>query len=488
MENGEPRSTRFRALLIGNAIFDAGDPDLGNLKGPLNDVDALAERLAHKQTGLFQCEPLLKNATAKVMRDEVGKFFEAGTEDDCLLFYYSGHGRLDITGRFYLCGSDTDTRMHLYTPRLAGELLSEMVSYSPARLKIIILDCCYASEFKGGDWLRKYMFGQGCFVLTARHPDGPLVPDAKTPRDLSPFTALLVEALGSGELDGDRDGFVTVNEVAQYISTRSHTTFAFQHWTGTGIVPIARTASAQPGVQAVIVVPDTIDHPSSGAGVVPFSVPDRSGLLPDLLPVPGTSARLGRYLVTNSQFRAFLRAVENAAWRPETARRAPLQVDHNYLRDWDDADFPDGFEHYPVVNVSSSAAAAYTAWAGRQLGEALRLPSPAEWEAAAIAGRLDTGWLAADVAAGRVNFRSTLGAPAAVADFEPNPYGFCDLIGNVWDLCVDGSGSPTLRGGAFNTPQARLTEHLPLSSSRQCREDVGFRCAVGPGRRTRKDA
>jgi hypothetical protein len=483
MARSESSAARFKALLVGNANYAANDPELSDLKGPLNDVDSLAARLADPRTGLFTCPPPLKNATAGEMNRVIGEFFSVADRNDCLLFYYSGHGRLDVSDRFYLCGADTDSRMHLHEARLSGDDLSMMVRYSPARLKIIILDCCYASKFKGGDWIRKHAFGEGSFVLAARRPDSDLVPDASTAYGLSPFTALLVEALESGELDQDADGFVTINEVAEYITTQARTRrdapFAFQHWTGTGIVPIARSGLAAPDIQPAIVDPGSQEPPPGRhAALVPFSVAARPGALPELLPVPGMAARLGRHLVTNGQFRAFLQDPENAQWRPEAARAALLQVDDNYLRDWDGDVVPFEFEHYPVVNVSIRAALAYTTWVGRRLGEPLRLPRQAEWASAALAGRADSGWLAADVAAGRVNYRRTGAAPAPVGDFEPHPGGFCDLVGNVWDLCTDDDGLPVLRGGAFNTPEARLRERLQLRSDRECRGDSGFRCAT----------
>lgn len=462
---GELAPATFKALLVGNADFPADPFGLAALKGPLNDVDALHKELSRADTGLFRCQRPLKNAPAATMVETIGEFFAAADRDDCLLFYYSGHGRIDLDGDFYLCAHDSDTAKP-HAPKVSGVELAKIVHHSPAALKIIILDCCYASEFKGGMWSPRYFRGQGRFVLAAARRGGPLVPDARTPQDLSPFTAALIEALRRADLDADGDGYITVDDVARYISDQAadvpNAPYALQQWTGTGIVPIARST------------PEAPQPPPP-----PPSPPPPVGALPDLLPVPSEGAPefyLSRHLVTNGQFRAFLRDPANEQWRPRTARRSGRHVDQDYLRDWDEVDVDPEFEHYPVVTVSLDAAKAYTAWAGEQLGRPLRVPRRSEWERAAAAGR-NGNWPAQDVAVGRVNFRGTLAALSEVGEFRANPYDLCDLLGNVWEICVDDAGSPSLHGGAFDTPRERLLERLVPASPVQCRADVGFRCA-----------
>jgi formylglycine-generating enzyme required for sulfatase activity len=199
---------------------------------------------------------------------------------------------------------------------------------------------------------------------------------------------------------------------------------------------------------------------------------------PEFLPVPPgcPSFWLGRHLVTNGQFRCFLSAEENARWDPEYARGGP-DADDNYLRHWGGSAMPKDLTNFPVVNVSLASARAYTAWLHRRLGFAARLPTLSEWHIAAVASR-PGDWLCEELRAGRVNFRGTQARLTEVGDFGLNPYGFADLVGQACEMCVDASAEPVRCGAAFNVPRERLEETSEIPSSRECRGDTGFRCAL----------
>lgn len=114
----------------------------------------------------------------------------------------------------------------------------------------------------------------------------------------------------------------------------------------------------------------------------------------------------------------------------------------NWRRPRGPASSIDGLADHPVVQVSYTDALAYATWAGK------RLPTEAELELAAGAGndnspyawgeeRDPNGVAMANTWRGRFPFENT-GAHSAtgtspIGSFPANPWGFHDLIGNVWE-------------------------------------------------------
>jgi formylglycine-generating enzyme required for sulfatase activity len=76
---------------------------------------------------------------------------------------------------------------------------------------------------------------------------------------------------------------------------------------------------------------------------------------------------LGRYPVTNWEFRAFLEDTR-ASWLPTS---------------WTHGVYPPDRANHPVHTVPAAAAEAYAGWLSSQTGRRFRLPTEAEWEHAA---------------------------------------------------------------------------------------------------------
>ena len=136
---------------------------------------------------------------------------------------------------------------------------------------------------------------------------------------------------------------------------------------------------------------------------------------------------IDKHEVTNAQFQKFVLA--NPDWGKGQIDRAF----HNghYLVHWNGNDYPSGKANHPVVYVSWYAAMAYAQWAGK------RLPMEREWLYAGrggVAGKnLTWGTVPYTSEANYINKADTM----PVGEYPPNGYGLYDVVGNVWEWCLD---------------------------------------------------
>src|SRR5208282_3691037 len=191
---------------------------------------------------------------------------------------------------------------------------------------------------------------------------------------------------------------------------------------------------------------------------------------------------IDKFPVTNAEFKKFVDATH---YHPKD--------DHNFLRDWKNGAYPEGWANKPVTWVALEDARAYAAWAEK------RLPHEWEWQYAAQGtdGRLypwGSDWNAAAVPP--VETRRVMRAPTAVDAYPQgaSPSGVTDLTGNVWQWTEEFTDEHTragiLRGGSYYQPQGshwyfpqayKLNEHgkyLLIAPSTDRSATVGFRWVV----------
>ena len=135
--------------------------------------------------------------------------------------------------------------------------------------------------------------------------------------------------------------------------------------------------------------------------------------------------------VTNEQFVRFLEAMggekdsnHNDIIRPRDSR---------IKRSGGRLSIESGYARHPVVGVTWYGAIAYAKWVGK------RLPTEAEWEAAARGGLENALYPTGDkIEKSQANFFSA--DTTAVMSYAPNEYGLYDIAGNVYEWCYDWYG------------------------------------------------
>jgi len=235
---------RYRALLIGNSTYPADEHNLQTLKGPVKDIAALNRALIDPQTGLFADVDvtLLPEATSGRVIKTMGRFFGTAARDDVLLAYFSGHGKLDQSGRLHLCMQDTEST-DLLSTAVSSARINEFADACRARTVVIVLDCCHAGAFRGGE-LGDAVAGPGRYVLTSCRSTQ-LANDATVENGTSYFTQHLVDGLLGAAADQDRDGWVTFSDLYAYVNRRLREAgkqIPQQRVSGDGDVRLARSS------------------------------------------------------------------------------------------------------------------------------------------------------------------------------------------------------------------------------------------------------
>lgn len=195
---------------------------------------------------------------------------------------------------------------------------------------------------------------------------------------------------------------------------------------------------------------------------------------------------LGRFEVTFAQYLQFCKA---------TGRSIP-------------ADEGWGMNNRPVINVSWQDAVDFTKWLSKKTGRTFRLPSESEWEYAAR-GKTTTNYpWGNEIGVKQANcfdcgseWDGKMTAP--VGSFPPNGFGLFDMIGNVYEWCldriskrkyegapVDGSAQELAegtrmdrinRGGSWKYPSGELTVFRRCWDEAASRTNyLGFRVLLEP--------
>ena len=219
---------RRLALLIGNQSFDP-DSKFEPLRGPHNDVDALAAVLRDSARGGFTEVRPIKDARHRDLVPAVRRILREATKDDEVLIHYSGHGQPDEDGRLFLAAADSHAE-ELAATALRATDLQEWMARSPARSVVMLLDCCYAGAFgkvltgsmrgrhaAGIQQQFRDMVASGRFILTSS-TSWQTSQEAEGETDgvwMGRFTRSVIERLNDEV--GDTAGWVRFSDLAAHV-------------------------------------------------------------------------------------------------------------------------------------------------------------------------------------------------------------------------------------------------------------------------------
>jgi hypothetical protein len=220
-----------KALIVANDEYE--HEGLGQLSAPAADAQALAGVLGDEQIGDFDVQ-IVRNEPAHVIQALIEELFSEARPDDVLLVHFSCHGLKSESGELFFAAANTRPN-RLGSTAVSADFVQRCLRTSRSRSVVLLLDCCYGGAFARGVTVRaagdvdvlgsfppeRAGSGRGRAVITASSAmeyafEGDRLSDDAGPQP-SVFTSALVEGLATGEADRNQDGWVSLDELYEYV-------------------------------------------------------------------------------------------------------------------------------------------------------------------------------------------------------------------------------------------------------------------------------
>jgi formylglycine-generating enzyme required for sulfatase activity len=204
-------------------------------------------------------------------------------------------------------------------------------------------------------------------------------------------------------------------------------------------LPPTPSPSPSPSQDAAIAdaTPPADAAPAAASTATASSAPAENVHLPELVMIPGGTFAMGGVEVAELP-------VHQVTIKPFALGKFPVTVGEwkECVADKGCPDIATGPDDNPVTNVSYDDANAYLAWLSRVVGKPFRLPSEAEWEYAARAGKPTKYWWGDQMRVGMANCKgcNDAGDPVQllkIGSFQANPFGLFDMSGGVDQWVAD---------------------------------------------------
>ncbi|MGF1488775.1 MAG: SUMF1/EgtB/PvdO family nonheme iron enzyme [Prochloraceae cyanobacterium] len=216
------------ALLVGVSEYES---DFTNLPQAVKDVEAMAKVLVHSEMGDFDRSniAILQNPERQKMEEAIEELFIDRQINDLVLLFFSGHGIKDENGKLYLAAKNTRKTKQgelIRSSAIAARFIHETMNRSSSMRQVIILDSCFSGAFgenllakdDGAIDLKQELGGEGRAILTSSASTQYSFEEKG--ENLSIYTRYLLEGIQTGKADRNKDGFISVGELHQYVSDR----------------------------------------------------------------------------------------------------------------------------------------------------------------------------------------------------------------------------------------------------------------------------
>ena len=459
------------ALIIGNDAY--ADAPLDNAVRDARAVRTmLATKLGFPEAGIVSVE----NAGRVDLFEALETFKGVAAKAEIVLVYYAGHGMESLDGREnFLVPVDAPVLRVAQSEaalRASGVNLMDLttdLAAATSGAKVILMDCCRErpagrGAARAGGGLVNY--------ADAEIPADTLMILAAAPNKIAsdgerhgPFTQALLEVL-PGNGNNLMEAFFAVSDRVQQATGNAQ--IPWLKFDGSGQIFRQQKFLAVAGPTAIALAPMAPAAPTPPMKTLADQLrgatkesPYVNSLGLEFVPVPGKAGVwMCRTETRVRDFRAFAEASDyvqtGGAYLlkfKDEAPSWPLDEDAS----WEKPGFEQGEDH-PVVCVSWEEARAMSEWLStKESGLTYRLPTDAEWSAAAGSiGKYPWGnaWPPPEGAGnyfGKEGPRNWPGSgwptvyehddgaerTSRIAQYAENRFGFFDLSGNVWEWCED---------------------------------------------------
>jgi Caspase domain len=237
------------ALIIANDEYEQAA--MRNLLAPRADAEALGRVLGDPEIGHFLVH-VVRNEPSYVIQAKIEELFSESRPDDLLLLHVSGYGLKSESGELFFAASNTRPS-RLESTAVSADFVQRCMRASRSRSVVLLLDCSYDRAFDQGVTVQapsqgatmrapsqdapmrasanvnvlndfppgKSGSGRGRAIITASNVVEYALGGDQLAEDQrqcpSVFTSALVEGLATGDADRDEDGWISLNELYDYV-------------------------------------------------------------------------------------------------------------------------------------------------------------------------------------------------------------------------------------------------------------------------------